>query len=115
MTKKIDFVAKRKKLHNEILKEIVKIMKNNRCRLIEFPQKGKVRPKVLRSFDKIDTFEMVEVKSVRLKGEVLNYKATCSPKSQESEKVWWSLKKNIVHTYITDIYYAVIDHFKNVA
>lgn len=115
MTKKIDFVAKRKKLHNEILKEIVKIMKDNRCRMIEFPQNGKVRPKVLRWLDKIDTYELIEVKSIRLHRRGINYKAFCSPKSQESENDWWTLKKNIAHTYITDIYNAVIDHFENVA
>lgn len=115
MTKKIDFVAKRKKLHNEILKEIVKIMKDSSCRMIEFPNKGKVRPKVLRCLDKIDTYELVEVKSIRLHGRCINYKAFCSPKSQKSENDWWSLKKNIAHTYITDIYDAVIYYFDKIA
>lgn len=112
MAKKIDFIAKRKRLHNEILMEIVKMMKDNNYRLMKFPKKGKFRPRILRWLDLVDVYELVEVKLLSLHGDGLRYKATRSSFDVRCEKDWWPLNRRVAHCHITELYDAVFEHFQ---
>lgn len=109
---KIDFLKKRKKLHEEIVAEIVFLMKMTNLEVIDFDEAGVNRPKILRNFAKIGIFEQVEVKRVKLEGRTLKYKASIAPGSNQMEKEWCNINRGIAHTFVTEIIeaiYKVID------
>lgn len=104
---KIDFLKKRKKLHEEIVAEIIFLMKMVNLEVVDFDEAGIKRPRILRNFNKIGVFEQVEVKKIKLEGRTLKYKASCIPGSKQMEKEWCNLNSNIADTFITDIVEAV--------
>lgn len=104
---KIDFLKKRKKLHDEIVAEIIFLMKMVNLEVIDFDEVGIKRPRILRNFNKIGVFEQVEVKKIKLEGRTLKYKASCTPGSKQMEKDWCNINSCIAHTFVTEIVEAI--------
>lgn len=107
---RINFNARRRKLHLSIVSSIVRMMREKNCSEIVFDNPSGARPRILKWYRHADWFENVKVKMVRTNGKSLQYKATQSEWNDLPEKDWLSLKKNVADAHIIELYDAVYDH-----
>ncbi len=110
--KRIDFNAKRKVLHEQILSAIKNLLKEYDVNELDFPMNGKVKPRVLRGLKLASVFEEIQVTKLTMRNNILMYKG-CGVSGDkvldDEDDEWINLERDTVCTCLGNLYDVVFD------
>ena len=107
---KIDFAMKKRQLHEEIYREIIKLMEKNNVTEVDFSNDYLDSAFVVRSVSGAESTEEIKVKKIRLSSDgFLEYQSD----QYNEENEWYSLSSDgdVLWCIISGIYNNVYDKF----
>lgn len=108
--KKIDFNAKRKVLHEQILSAIKDLLQKNDVQVLVFPTYVEAKPRILEGLALASEYEEIQVTRLTMKNGIIMYKGCYvfggEVKGKEDDD-WKNLETDTVCTCISNLYDAV--------